>query len=384
MVSTLIPIFAISLLPSFLPKEILSRFTNKSNSIFWLISLFPTLLIFLIWASRAREVFSLTQTNYSVTILLGNSATFFEKILALISGQAAVEIALLFANFYFLAIFLRKNPDSNFDSYLVEHRARAIFSFVTIAGLTFFFSEKFYQHVSNSSLIVPIGFDSNHLIFTILIYVGILSLLVSCNLWSSASISGGLNKRAFIFQTISSVTVYLALLFSDINFSIYFEVINSLAYSLILMPLVISLLAFFICIENIQKTTVKQSNQIIIWIFCFSSIFMISSVVYARQFLSDLSIAAILFISLGNLCVMIGCSLPFLFLPYLGFDSQTYAEFTHLRLVICFIPLMILPFSEFQALMVNSFTVAALTSLLLTPIFITYKPENPRLMVEDS
>ena len=57
-------------------------------------------------------------------ILLGNSATFFEKILALISGQAAVEIALLFANFYFLAIFLRKNPDSNFDSYLVEHRAR--------------------------------------------------------------------------------------------------------------------------------------------------------------------------------------------------------------------------------------------------------------------
>ena len=384
MVSTLIPIFAISLLPSFLPKEILSRFTNKSNSIFWLISLFPTLLIFLIWASRAREVFSLTQTNYSVTILLGNSATFSEKILALISGQAAVEIALLFANFYFLAIFLRKNPDSNFDSYLVEHRARAIFSFVTIAGLTFFFSEKFYQHVSNSSLIVPIGFDSNHLIFTILIYVGILSLLVSCNLWSSASISGGLNKRAFIFQTISSVTVYLALLFSDINFSIYFEVINSLAYSLILMPLVISLLAFFICIENIQKTTVKQSNQIIIWIFCFSSIFMISSVVYARQFLSDLSIAAILFISLGNLCVMIGCSLPFLFLPYLGFDSQTYAEFTHLRLVICFIPLMILPFSEFQALMVNSFTVAALTSLLLTPIFITYKPENPRLMVEDS
>ena len=384
MVSTLIPIFAISLLPSFLPKEILSRFTNKSNSIFWLISLFPTLLIFLIWASRAREVFSLTQTNYSVTILLGNSATFFEKILALISGQAAVEIALLFANFYFLAIFLRKNPDSNFDSYLTEHRARAIFSFVTIAGLTFFFSEKFYQHVSNSSLIVPIGFDSNHLIFTILIYVGILSLLVSCNLWSSASISGGLNKRAFIFQTISSVTVYLALLFSDINFSIYFEVINSLAYSLILMPLVISLLAFFICIENIQKTTVKQSNQIIIWIFCFSSIFMISSVVYARQFLSDLSIAAILFISLGNLCVMIGCSLPFLFLPYLGFDSQTYAEFTHLRLVICFIPLMILPFSEFQALMVNSFTVAALTSLLLTPIFITYKPENPRLMVEDS
>ena len=384
MVSTLIPIFAISLLPSFLPKEILSRFTNKSNSIFWLISLFPTLLIFLIWASRAREVFSLTQTNYSVTILLGNSATFSEKILALISGQAAVEIALLFANFYFLAIFLRKNPDSNFDSYLVEHRARAIFSFVTIAGLTFFFSEKFYQHVSNSSLIVPIGFDSNHLIFTILIYVGILSLLVSCNLWSSASISGGLNKRAFIFQTISSVTVYLALLFSDINFSIYFEVINSLAYSLILMPLVISLLAYFICIENIQKTTVRQSNQIIIWIFCFSSIFMISSVVYARQFLSDLSIAAILFISLGNLCVMIGCSLPFLFLPYLGFDSQTYAEFTHLRLVICFIPLMILPFSEFQALMVNSFTVAALTSLLLTPIFITYKPENPRLMVEDS
>ena len=384
MVSTLIPIFAISLLPSFLPKEILSRFTNKSNSIFWLISLFPTLLIFLIWASRAREVFSLTQTNYSVTILLGKSATFFEKILALISGQAAVEIALLFANFYFLAIFLRKNPDSNFDSYLVEHRARAIFSFVTIAGLTFFFSEKFYQHVSNSSLIVPIGFDSNHLIFTILIYVGILSLLVSCNLWSSASISGGLNKRAFIFQTISSVTVYLALLFSDINFSIYFEVINSLAYSLILMPLVISLLAFFICIENIQKTTVKQSNQIIIWIFCFSSIFMISSVGYARQFLSDLSIAAILFISLGNLCVMIGCSLPFLFLPYLGFDSQTYAEFTHLRLVICFIPLMILPFSEFQALMVNSFTVAALTSLLLTPIFITSKPENPRLMVEDS
>mgnify|MGYP001476572769 CR=1 FL=1 len=384
MVSTLIPIFAISLLPSFLPKEILSRFTNKSNSIFWLISLFPTLLIFLIWASRAREVFSLTQTNYSVTILLGNSATFFEKILALISGQAAVEIALLFANFYFLAIFLRKNPDSNFDSYLVEHRARAIFSFVTIAGLTFFFSEKFYQHVSNSSLIVPIGFDSNHLIFTILIYVGILSLLVSCNLWSSASIIGGLNKRAFIFQTISSVTVYLALLFSDINFSIYFEVINSLAYSLILMPLVISLLAFFICIENIQKTTVKQSNQIIIWIFCFSSIFMISSVGYARQFLSDLSIAAILFISLGNLCVIIGCSLPFLFLPYLGFDSQTYAEFTHLRLVICFIPLMILPFSEFQALMVNSFTVAALTSLLLTPIFITSKPENPRLMVEDS
>tara|TARA_B100000683_G_scaffold274911_1_gene324250 strand:+ start:9565 stop:10719 length:1155 start_codon:yes stop_codon:yes gene_type:complete len=384
MVSTLIPIFAISLLPSFLPKEILSRFTNKSNSIFWLISLFPTLLIFLIWASRAREVFSLTQTNYSVTILLGNSATFFEKILALISGQAAVEIALLFANFYFLAIFLRKNPDSNFDSYLVEHRARAIFSFVTIAGLTFFFSEKFYQHVSNSSLIVPIGFDSNHLIFTILIYVGILSLLVSCNLWSSASIIGGLNKRAFIFQTISSVTVYLALLFSDINFSIYFEVINSLAYSLILMPLVISLLAFFICIENIQKTTVKQSNQIIIWIFCFSSIFMITSVGYARQFLSDLSIAAILFISLGNLCVIIGCSLPFLFLPYLGFDSQTYAEFTHLRLVICFIPLMILPFSEFQALMVNSFTVAALTSLLLTPIFITSKPENPRLMVEDS
>ncbi|MBI20511.1 MAG: hypothetical protein CMB73_08070 [Euryarchaeota archaeon] len=384
MVSTLIPIFAISLLPSFLPKEILSRFTNKSNSIFWLISLFPTLLIFLIWASRAREVFSLTQTNYSVTILLGNSATFFEKILALISGQAAVEIALLFANFYFLAIFLRKNPDSNFDSYLVEHRARAIFSFVTIAGLTFFFSEKFYQHVSNSSLIVPIGFDSNHLIFTILIYVGILSLLVSCNLWSSASIIGGLNKRAFIFQTISSVTVYLALLFSDINFSIYFEVINSLAYSLILMPLVISLLAFFICIENIQKTTVKQSNQIIIWIFCFSSIFMISSVGYAKQFLSDLSIAAILFISLGNLCVIIGCSLPFLFLPYLGFDSQTYAEFTHLRLVICFIPLMILPFSEFQALMVNSFTVAALTSLLLTPIFITSKPENPRLMFEDS
>ena len=384
MVSTLIPIFAISLLPSFLPKEILSRFTNKSNSIFWLISLFPTLLIFLIWASRAREVFSLTQTNYSVTILLGNSATFFEKILALISGQAAVEIALLFANFYFLANFLRKNPDSNFDSYLVEHRARAIFSFVTIAGLTFFFSEKFYQHVSNSSLIVPIGFDSNHLIFTILIYVGILSLLVSCNLWSSASIIGGLNKRAFIFQTISSVTVYLALLFSDINFSIYFEVINSLAYSLILMPLVISLLAFFICIENIQKTTVKQSNQIIIWIFCFSSIFMISSVGYARQFLSDLSIAAILFISLGNLCVIIGCSLPFLFLPYLGFDSQTYAEFTHLRLVICFIPLMILPFSEFQALMVNSFTIAALTSLLLTPIFITSQPENPGLMVEDS
>ena len=384
MVSTLIPIFAISLLPSFLPKEILSRFTNKSNSIFWLISLFPTLLIFLIWASRAREVFSLTQTNYSVTILLGNSATFFEKILALISGQAAVEIALLFANFYFLAIFLRKNPDSNFDSYLVEHRARAIFSFVTIAGLTYFFSEKFYQHVSNSSLIVPIGFDSNHLIFTILIYVGILSLLVSCNLWSSASIIGGLNKRAFIFQTISSVTVYLALLFSDINFSIYFEVINSLAYSLILMPLVISLLAFFICIENIQKTTVKQSNQIIIWIFCFSSIFMISSVGYARQFLSDLSNAAILFISLGNLCVLIGCSLPFLFLPYLGFDSQTYAEFTHLRLVICFIPLLVLSFLEFQGLMLNSFALAALLSLLLTPIFIKFKPENPRLMVDDN
>ena len=384
MVSTLIPIFAISLLPSFLPKEILSRFTKKSNSIFWQISLFPTLLIFLIWASRAREVFSLNQTNYSVTTLLGNSATFFEKILALISGQAAVEIALLFANFYFLAIFLRKNPNSNFDSYLVEHRARAIFSFVTIAGLTFFFSEKFYQHVSNSSLIVQIGFDSNHLIFTILIYVGILSLLISSNLWSSASIIGEMNKRAFIFQTISSVTVYLALLFSDINFSIYFEVVNSLSYSLILMPLVISSLAFFICIENIKKTTIKQSNQIIIWIFCFSSIFMISSVVYARQFLSDLSTPAILYISLGNLCVLIGCSLPFLFLPYLGFDSQTYAEFTHLRLVICIIPLLVLSFLEFQALMVNSFTVAALISLLLTPIFIKFKPENARSMLDDS
>lgn len=384
MVSTLIPIFAISLLPSFLPKEILSRFTKKSNSIFWLISLFPTLLIFLIWASRAREVFSLTQSNYSVTILLGSSATFFEKLLALISGQAAIEIALLFANFYFLAIFLRKNPDSNFDSYLVEHRARAIFSFVTIAGLTFFFSEKFYQHVSNSSLIVPIGFDSNHLIFTILIYVGILSLLISSNLWSSASIIGEMNKKAFIFQTISSVAVYLALLFSDINFSIYFEVVNSLSYSLILMPLVMSSLAFFICIENIKKTNIKQSNQIIIWIFCFSSIFMISSVVYARQFLSDLNTTAILYISLGNLCVMIGCSLPFLFLPYLGFDSQTYAEFTHLRLVICFIPLMVLPFSEFQALMVNSFIFAALISLLLTPTFIKFKPENARAMVDDS
>lgn len=384
MVSTLIPIFAISLLPSFLPKEILSRFTKKSNSIFWLISLFPTLLIFLIWASRAREVFSLTQSNYSVTILLGSSATFFEKLLALISGQAAIEIALLFANFYFLAIFLRKNPDSNFDSYLVEHRARAIFSFVTIAGLTFFFSEKFYQHVSNSSSIVPIGFDSNHLIFTILIYVGILSLLISSNLWSSASIIGEMNKRAFIFQTISSVAVYLALLFSDINFSIYFEVVNSLSYSLILMPLVMSSLAFFICIENIKKTNIKQSNQIIIWIFCFSSIFMISSVVYARQFLSDLNTTAILYISLGNLCVMIGCSLPFLFLPYLGFDSQTYAEFTHLRLVICFIPLMVLPFSEFQALMVNSFIFAALISLLLTPTFIKFKPESARAMVDDS
>ena len=384
MVSTLIPIFAISLLPSFLPKEILSRFTKKSNSIFWLISLFPTLLIFLIWASRAREVFSLTQSNYSVTILLGSSATFFEKLLALISGQAAIEIALLFANFYFLAIFLRKNPDSNFDSYLVEHRARAIFSFVTIAGLTFFFSEKFYQHVSNSSLIVPIGFDSNHLIFTILIYVGILSLLISSNLWSSASIIGEMNKKAFIFQTISSVAVYLALLFSDINFSIYFEVVNSLSYSLILMPLVMSSLAFFICIENIKKTNIKQSNQIIIWIFCFSSIFMISSVVYARQFLSDLNTTAILYISLGNLCVMIGCSLPFLFLPYLGFDSQTYAEFTHLRLVICFIPLMVLHFSEFQALMVNSFIFAALISLLLTPTFIKFKPENARAMVDDS
>ena len=384
MVSTLIPIFAISLLPSFLPKEILSRFTKKSNSIFWLISLFPTLLIFLIWASRAREVFSLTQSNYSVTILLGSSATFFEKLLALISGQAAVEISLLFANFYFLAIFLRKNPDSNFDSYLVEHRARAIFSFVTIAGLTFFFSEKFYQHVSNSSLIAPIGFDSNHLIFTILIYVGILSLLISSNLWSSASIIGEMNKRAFIFQTISSVTVYLALLFSDINFSIYFEVVNSLSYSLILMPLVMSSLAFFICIENIKKTNIKQSNQIIIWIFCFSSIFVISSVVYARQFLSDLNTTAILYISLGNLCVMIGCSLPFLFLPYLGFDSQTYAEFTHLRLVICFIPLMVLPFSEFQALMVNSFIFAALISLLLTPCFIKFKPENARAMIDDS
>ena len=384
MVSTLIPIFAISLLPSFLPKEILSRFTKKSNSIFWLISLFPTLLIFLIWASRAREVFSLTQSNYSVTILLGSSATFFEKLLALISGQAAIEIALLFANFYFLAIFLRKNPDSNFDSYLVEHRARAIFSFVTIAGLTFFFSEKFYQHVSNSSSIVPIGFDSNHLIFTILIYVGILSLLISSNLWSSASIIGEMNKRAFIFQTISSVAVYLALLFSDINFSIYFEVVNSLSYSLILMPLVMSSLAFFICIENIKKTNIKQSNQIIIWIFCFSSIFMISSVVYARQFLSDLNTTAILYISLGNLCVMIGCSLPFLFLPYLGFDSQTYAEFTHLRLVICFIPLMVIPFSEFQALMVNSFIFAALISLLLTPTFIKFKPESARAMVDDS
>lgn len=384
MVSTLIPIFAISLLPSFLPKEILSRFTKKSNSIFWLISLFPTLLIFLIWASRAREVFSLTQSNYSVTILLGSSATFFEKLLALISGQAAIEIALLFANFYFLAIFLRKNPDSNFDSYLVEHRARAIFSFVTIAGLTFFFSEKFYQHVSNSSSIVPIGFDSNHLIFTILIYVGILSLLISSNLWSSASIIGEMNKRAFIFQTISSVAVYLALLFSDINFSIYFEVVNSLSYSLILMPLVMSSLAFFICIENIKKTNIKQSNQIIIWIFCFSSIFMISSVVYARQFLSDLNTTAILYMSLGNLCVMIGCSLPFLFLPYLGFDSQTYAEFTHLRLVICFIPLMVLPFSEFQALMVNSFIFAALISLLLTPTFIKFKPESARAMVDDS
>ena len=384
MVSTLIPIFAISLIPSFLPKEILSRFTKKSNTTFWLISLFPTLLIFLIWASRAREVFSLNQTNYSVTTLLGNSATFFEKILALISGQAAVEIALLFANFYFLAIFLKKNPDSNFDSYLVEHRARAIFSLVTIAGLTFFFSEKFYQHVSNSSLIDPIGFDTNHLIFTILIYLGILSLLISSNLWSSASIRGDINKRALTVQIISSITVYLTLLFSDINFSIYFEVINSLTYSLILMPLVISSLAFFICIENIKKTTIKQSNQIIIWIFCFSSIFMISSLVYARQFLSDLSTPAILYISLGNLCVLIGCSLPFLFLPYLGFDSQTYAEFTHLRLVICIIPLLVLSFLEFQALMVNSFTVAALISLLLTPIFIKFKPENARSMLDDS
>ena len=384
MVSTLIPIFAISLIPSFLPKEILSRFTNKSNSIFWLISLFPTLLIFLIWASRAREVFSLTQTNYSVTTLLGNSATFFEKILALISGQAAVEIALLFANFYFLATFLRKNPDSNFDSYLVEHRARAIFSFVIIAGLTFFFSEKFYQYVSNPSLIVPIGFDTNHLIFTILIYVGILSLLISSNIWSSASIVGEINKTVFIFQIISSITVYLTLLFSDINFSIYFEVINSLAYSLILMPLVISSLAFFICIENIKKTVVKQSNQILIWIFCFSCIFMISSVVYASQYLSDLSTTAILYISLGNLSVMIGCSLPFLFLPYLGFDSQTYAEFTHLRLAICFIPLLVISFLEFQALMVNSFALAALISLLLTPILIKLKPENSRSMVDDS
>ena len=302
----------------------------------------------------------------------------------MISGQAAVEIALLFANFYFLTIFLRKNPDSNFDSYLVEHRARAIFSFVTIAGLTFFFSEKFYQHVSNSSMIEPIGFDTNHLIFTILIYVGILSLLISSNMWSSASITGIINKRVFTVQIFSSITVYLTLLFSDINFSIYFEVITSLAYSLILMPLVISSLAFFICIENIKKTTIKQSNQIIIWIFCFSSIFMISSVVYARQFLSDLSTTAILYISLGNLCVLIGCSLPFLFLPYLGFDSQTYAEFTHLRLVICFIPLLVISFLEFQALMVNNFTVAALISLLLTPIFIKFKSEKPPSMLDAS
>jgi len=383
MVSTLIPIFAISLLPSFLPKEILARFTKKSNSAFWLISLFPTLMIFLIWASRAREVFSLTQTNYSVTTLLGNSATFPEKILALISGQAAVEIALLLANFYFLALFLRKNPDTNFDSYLVEHRSRAIFSFVIMAGLTFFFSEKFYQHVPNSPIIDPIGFDINHLIFTILIYVGTLSLLISSTIWSHASISGEINKRAFTFQIISSVIVYLALLFSDINFSIYFEVTNSLAYSLILMPLVISWLAFFICLENIKKTAVKQSTQIIIWIFCFAILFMISSVVYAAQYLSDLSITAVLYISLGNLCVLIGCSLPFLFLPYLGFDSQTYAEFTHLRLVICFIPLLVLSFLEFQALMVNSFTVAALISLLLTPIFIRFKPENLRSMADD-
>ena len=384
MVSTLIPIFAISLIPSFLPKEILSKFTKKSNRIFWIISLFPTLLIFMIWASRAREVFSLTQTNYSVTTLLGNSATFFEKILALISGQAAVEIALLFANFYFLTIFLRKNPDSNFDSYLVEHRARAIFSLVTVAGLTFFFSEKFYQHVSNSSMIEPIGFDTNHLIFTILIYVGILSLLISSNIWSNASIRGDINKTIFTVQMCSSVSVYSTLLFSDINFSVYFEVVNSLAYSLILLPLVMSSLAFFICIENNKKTTIKQSNQIITWIVCFSSIFMISSVVYARQYLSDLSTTAILYISLGNLCVLIGCSLPFLFLPYLGFDSQTYAEFTHLRLVICFIPLLVLSFLEFQALMVNSFALAALISLLLTPVFIKFRPENARSMLDDS
>lgn len=384
MVSTLIPIFAISLLPSFLPKEIISRFTKKSNSIFWLISLAPTLLLFFIWVLRAKEVFSLSQTNYSVTTLLGSSATFFEKSLALISGQAAVEIALLITNFYFLAVFLRKNQDSKFESHLVDHRARAIFSFVTLAGLTFFFSEKFYQQVSNSSQINPIGFDSNLVIFTILIYVGILSLLISSNIWSSASIDGNLNKRAFVFQIASSVAIYIVLIVSEINYSIYFEIINSLVYSIILMPLTMSSLAFFICIENTRKTSIKQSNQILIWIFSFSSIFMFTSLVFANLLLSDLSTMAILYISLGNLCILIGLSLPFLFLPYLGFDSQTYAEFTHLRFAICFIPFLMLAFSEFQALLINSVALAALVSLLLTPIFIKFQPENPHPVSDDS
>ena len=370
--TALIPIYAISCIPSLLPKEILARFGKNVDNILWIISLFPTLVIFAIWGNRLADTLSLSQLNHSVVTHLGPNPSFIEKLISTVLGQGGLEFALLLVNFYFLASFFANNSTS--DQKLLLHRSRAMFSVIFLIGLPFFFSEQYYDAVDVQ--VSSVGFNQDLVVFSVISYLGILGLLFSCLIWSHATLSGEFSTKLFVSQLSISVLLLALLANSELVFSIYREVVLFSSLGLVVIPLMTVLLAMQICNENKEKTRIKQSYQIIAWILTYSFSFVISGFIYSKFFMQDIVGLAILFYSLGNVCVIISASFPFMALPYLGYDSQAFAEFTHLRYLSLFIPALMMYAAEFPQMLIISLLFANFIGIVLSWLFSNIWPEK--------
>lgn len=372
--TALIPIYAISCFPALLPKEILARFGKNTDNLLWIISLLPTIILFALWGNRLAETLALSQNNHSVVTHLDSSAGIIEKLISSILGQGSLEFVLILINFYFLASFFanRLQPDEK----LVLHRSRAMFSIILLVGLPFFFSEQYYNEVTVP--VSSIGFNEDFLIYSIVSYFGMASLLFASKIWSKATIKGDFSKLLVTTQVSISVILLALVGNSSVEFSIYREVVLFSTLGLVVIPMMSVLLAVRICHENNEKTRIKQSNQIIAWVFAYGFSFVVLSLIYSKLFANDLIGLAILFYSLGNVCIIISVSFPFMALPYLGYDSQTFSEFTHLRYVTLFIPALMMYSAEFPQMLIFSVLGANLIGIIVSLAYSRIWPENDK------
>jgi len=372
--TALIPIYAISCFPALLPKEILGRFGKNTDNLLWIISLLPTIILFALWGNRLAETLALSQNNHTVITHLGSSASIFEKLIYSILGQGSLEFVLILINFYFLASFFANRLQS--EEKLVLHRSRAMFSIILLIGLPFFFSEQYYNEVT--VLVSSIGFNEDILIYSIVSYLGMSSLLIASKIWSKATINGDYSKLLVTTQVCISGIILVLIANSNVEFSIYREVVLFSTLGLVVIPMMSVLLAVRICNENNEKTRIKQSNQIIVWVLAYGSSFVVLSLIYSKLFANDLIGLAILFYSLGNVCIIISATLPFMALPYLGYDSQTFAEFTHLRYVTLFIPALMIYSAEFPQMLVFSVLGASLIGIIVSWAYSRIWPDNDK------